>query len=161
MSMRKSYRLFAGLVLAAAFVAPAGAQPSGAKVGVLTCKTSASVGLIVGSHQRLRCSFAPDAGGPPELYAGYINRVGLDVGVKAGGAMAWTVFAPVNGYHHGALAGKYAGASGSASVGVGVGANALVGGSHRSIALQPLSVEGQVGVNLALGVAGLTLHSVN
>jgi len=63
--------------------------------------------------------------------------------------MAWGVFAPTAGLHHGALAGKYVGGSGSASLGVGVGANALIGGSHRSIALQPLSVEGQVGVNLA------------
>jgi hypothetical protein len=74
--------------------------------------------------------------------------------------MAWAVFAPASGLHHGALAGTYVGASGSISVGLGVGANALVGGSHRSVALQPLSVEGQVGVNLALGVAGLTLRHI-
>ena len=73
--------------------------------------------------------------------------------------MAWGVFAPTPGLHHGALAGTYVGGSGSASLGVGLGANALIGGSHRSIALQPLSVEGQVGVNLALGVAGLSLRS--
>jgi hypothetical protein len=91
-----------------------------------------------------------DAGGPPENYTGYINRLGLDLGIKAGGVMAWGVFAPASGYHHGALAGKYVGGSGSASLGVGLGANALIGGSHRSIALQPLSVEGQVGVDLAL-----------
>ena len=90
---------------------------------------------------------------------GHVNRLGLDIGVKAGGVMAWGVFAPTKGYHHGALAGKYVGGSGSASLGVGFGANALIGGSHCSITLQPLSVEGQVGVNLALGVAGLTLSS--
>jgi hypothetical protein len=134
-------------------------QAGGTKVGVLTCKTSASLGLIVGSHQKLRCSFNPDNGGVPENYTGHINRLGLDLGVKAGGAMAWGVFAPASGYHHGALTGTYVGGSGSASLGVGVGANALIGGSHRSIALQPLSVEGQVGVNLALGVAGLTLRT--
>lgn len=135
-------------------------QTNGTKVGVLTCKTSASLGLIIGSHQKLRCSFSPDVAGMlPENYVGHVNRLGLDLGVKAGGIMAWGVFAPTNGLHHGALAGTYVGASGSASLGVGVGANALVGGSHRSIELQPLSVEGQVGVNLALGVAGLTLRS--
>jgi Protein of unknown function (DUF992) len=135
-------------------------QAGGTKVGVLTCKTSASLGLIVGSHQKLRCSFKPDNGGVPENYTGHINRLGLDLGVKAGGVMAWGVFAPASGYHHGALTGTYVGGSGSASLGVGVGANALIGGSHRSIALQPLSVEGQVGVNLALGIAGLSLRSV-
>lgn len=148
-----------GLLAVALAATPALAQQSGGtKVGLLTCKSSASLGLIIGSHQRIRCSFAPD-NGPPENYEGHINRLGLDLGVKGGGIMTWAVFAPVNGYHHGALAGTYIGGSGSASFGVGVGANALVGGSHRSIALQPLSVEGNVGVNLALGVAGLTLRS--
>jgi hypothetical protein len=143
----------------AAIAAPALAQPSNqAKAGVLACRTSASLGLIVGSHQKLSCRFTPDAGGPPEAYVGHINRLGLDLGVRAGGAMAWAVLAPTNGVHHGALAGTYVGASGSVSVGVGANANVLVGGSHRSVALQPLSVEGQAGVNLALGVAGLTLY---
>jgi hypothetical protein len=158
--MLKYARVLLAIAAAAALVSPAVAQQSGGtKIGVLTCKTSASLGLIIGSKQSVRCNFAPD-NGPPEAYEGHIGRLGLDLGVKGGGVMAWTVFAPVNGYHHGALAGSYGGASGSVSVGVGVGANALVGGSHRSIALQPLSVEGNVGVNLALGVAGLTLRSI-
>jgi hypothetical protein len=161
MLMRKHYRLLAGLAFTAALATPATAQQAGGtKIGVLTCQTSATIGLIVGSHQRIRCSYAPDNGGPPENYAGYINRVGLDLGVTGGGIMTWGVIAPVNGWHHGALAGNYGGASGSVSAGIGVGANALIGGSHRSFALQPLSVSGQVGVNLALGVAGLTLRSV-
>jgi hypothetical protein len=153
----REYRcLFAGIALAAAFAAPASAQQD-TKVGVLTCNTSASLGLIVGSHQKLRCSFAHADGAPSEFYSGYINRVGIDLGVKTGGVMTWAVFAPTNGVPHGALAGRYGGASGSASLGVGAGANVLVGGSHRAISLQPLSVEGQTGVNLALGVAGLVL----
>jgi Protein of unknown function (DUF992) len=131
------------------------------KAGVLRCKTSASLGLIVGSHQKLACVFTPDNGRPPEHYFGHINRLGLDLGVKAGGIMAWAVLAPTNGVHHGALAGKYVGASGSVSAGLGASANVLVGGSHRSFALQPLSVEAQVGINLALGVAGLTLHAAH
>jgi hypothetical protein len=158
--MGKHARILLSLALAAALATPAAAQQSGGtKVGLLTCKSSASLGLIIGSHQKVRCSFAPD-NGPPENYEGHINRLGLDLGIKGGGVMTWAVFAPVNGYHHGALAGTYVGGSGSASLGVGVGANALLGGSHKSIALQPLSVEGNVGVNLALGVAGLTLRSV-
>jgi uncharacterized protein DUF992 len=148
--------LLTAITLVGTCVSLAAQQAGGTKVGMLTCKTSASLGLLVGSHQKLRCSFSPD-NGPPENYVGHINRLGLDIGVKAGGAMVWGVFAPTAGLHHGALAGKYVGGSSSASLGVGVGANALIGGSHRSIALQPLSVEGQVGVNLALGVAGLTL----
>jgi Protein of unknown function (DUF992) len=152
--------LITAMTVVGSCVPLAAQQAGGTKVGVLTCKTSASLGLLVGSHQKLRCNFKPDGGGEPEGYVGHVNRLGLDIGVKAGGVMAWGVFAPTNGYHHGALAGKYVGGSGSASLGVGVGANALIGGSHRLIALQPLSVEGQVGVNLALGVAGLSLQSV-
>ena len=135
-----------------------GASADLTKVGMLTCKTSASLGLIIGSHQKLRCSFTREAGGPEEHYTGHINRLGLDVGFTAGGVMAWAVIAPTNGIPHRALVGKYVGGSGDISLGAGVGANALVGGSHRSIALQPLSLEVQAGVNLALGVAGLTLN---
>jgi hypothetical protein len=134
---------------------------SGTKIGILKCQTSARLGLIFGSHQRMRCEFDPDNGGPPERYTGEILRLGLDLGFTAGGGMMWGVFAPTNGLPRGALAGQYAGAHGSASVGVGVGAKALVGGSHRSIALQPIALEANAGLNLALGVAGLRLRSVH
>lgn len=150
--------LLALAVFVAASLPAAAQQTNRAQAGMLRCKTSASLGLIVGSHQKLRCTFQPSAGGPSQTYTGHINRLGLDLGVTAGGVMAWAVFAPSSGVPHGALAGKYVGASGDVSLGVGVGANALVGGSNRTIALQPLSVEGQVGINLALGVAGLTLR---
>jgi len=156
--LKYSLMIFSAAMLSAIAVPAVAQQSNQAKAGVLACRTSASLGLIVGSHQKLRCRFTPDAGGPPETYVGHINRLGLDLGVRAGGAMVWAVLAPTNGIHHGALAGTYVGASGSVSVGLGANANVLVGGSHRSIALQPLSVEGQVGVNLALGVAGLSLR---
>jgi hypothetical protein len=84
--------------------------------------------------------------------------LGVDVRVKGGGVMTWAVIAPTTGLHPHALAGKYVGATGDVSLGLGAGAKVLVGGSHRTVTLQPLSVEGQVGVNLALGVAGLTLR---
>jgi hypothetical protein len=158
--MQNTFRLLAGIAITAALAIPASAQQS-TKVGVLTCKTSASIGLIVGSHQTIHCTFAPDGGGPPEYYAGSINRVGLDLGVRGGGVLVWAVVAPTNGMRHGALAGGYGGAAADASLGLGAGAKVLVGGSHRTITLQPLSVSGQVGVNLALGVAGLTLRSIH
>lgn len=145
----------AGLVLLS--VTPAAAQ-SGTKVGLLSCNMSPTIGLIVGSHQRIHCRFTPDAGGAAEGYSGSITRIGLDVGFRAGGRMAWAVFAPTSGLHHGALRGNYVGASADASLGLGAGAKVLVGGSHRTISLQPLAVQGQVGVNLALGVAGLRLR---
>ena len=144
--------------LAAAFVAPAVAQqPPGTSVGTLACKMAPSIGLLFGSRQRMACRFTPNGSGPPEEYVGVMGTIGLDVGITAGGVMAWGVFAPTAGPKRGALAGTYVGASGAIGVGVGVGANLLFGGTGRSIALQPLSVEGSVGINLSLGVSSLTL----
>jgi hypothetical protein len=120
-----------------------------------------SIGLIFGSRQRMACRFTPNGGGQPESYVGVMNSVGLDIGITAGGVMAWGVFAPTAGPRRGALAGTYVGASGAIGVGVGVGANVLFGGTGRSIQLQPLSVEGSVGINLSLGVSGLTLTAAH
>jgi hypothetical protein len=141
-----------------AFVLPAVAETtSSVKAGVLTCKLAPSIGFIIGSQQSMSCRYTPNAPHPPETYTGTMDTIGLDIGVTAGGGLAWAVFAPTEGPPPGALAGLYVGASGDASFGVGGGANVLVGGSARTISLQPLSVEGEVGVNLALGVSGLTL----
>jgi hypothetical protein len=153
-----------GLVLLAPLCAwsPASAQtPRGTSAGTLTCRMGPSIGLIFGSRQRMACRFTPNGGGAPESYVGVMNSVGLDIGITAGGVMAWGVFAPTAGPKRGALAGTYVGASGAVGVGVGVGANVLFGGTGRSIQLQPLSVEGSVGINLSLGVSGLTLTAAH
>ena len=105
----------------------------------------------------MRCVFRSNAG-EQYYYTGTITRLGLDVGISRGGRLFWAVFAPTSHIGPGALRGTYVGASGNASFGLGLGANVLVGGSHNTISLQPLSIEGQFGVNLALGVAGLTLR---
>ena len=138
---------------------PASAQNS-VRQGVLTCRTSASIGLVVGSRQRLRCQFKSETG-RIQNYTGTIGRLGLDLGITAGGVMAWAVLASTANIPSGALAGEFVGVSGDISAGVGVGANVLVGGTRKSVSLQPLSVEGQVGVNLALGVARMRLSPVN
>ena len=153
--MSKFRSTLLALALLSATASIASAQQT--KVGMLTCYTSERIGLIVGSTQKLSCTFTPDFAPAPEHYLGTINRIGPDIGATAGGIMSWAVLAPTDGWLRGALAGEYVGASGGVSAVVGVGANVLVGGSNRSIALQPLSVEGQVGLNLALGVAGLVL----
>ena len=144
---------FAGVVSAQAQTPPT------TSAGTLTCQMAPSIGLIFGSRQRMACRFAPNGPYPPEAYVGIMNTIGLDIGITAGGVMAWGVIAPNAGPMRGKLAGKYVGASGSVGLGVGVGANVLFGGSNRSISLQPLSVEGSVGINLSLGVSGLTLAS--
>jgi len=127
--------------------------------GSLTCDVSAGIGLIIGSQRNVSCTFTPSLPGPIEYYTGTISKLGVDIGVTGGGVMVWLVFAPTN-RPVGALAGTYVGGSAEASVIAGVGANALVGGSNRSVALQPLSVSGQVGLNIAAGVAGLDLRYV-
>src|ERR1700741_2577760 len=129
-----------------AVAASASAQTSPVRGGGLTCQTGARVGLIVGSRQHMRCVFQSNAGQTYQ-YTGTITRLGLDVGVSGGGRLFWGVFAPTSHIGPGALRGNYVGASGNASLGVGLGGNVLVGGSHRTISLQPLSVEGQVGIN--------------
>lgn len=127
------------------------------RVGTLTCDTSARVGLVLGSRQDMRCVFR-DIDGRQYTYTGLIRRLGLDVGVTRGGTLRWRVFARNRQIGRGTLRGSYVGASGNVALGLGLGAKLLIGGSRRSIILQPLSVEGQIGLNLALGVANLTLR---
>jgi Protein of unknown function (DUF992) len=126
------------------------------RAGVLTCDVSAGLGLILGSQKDVACAFAPQGPGRREDYGGVITKFGLDLGISGGGVMIWEVFTrTVAG--PGFLAGDYAGVSGEAAVGAGLGANVLVGGSNRTVTLQPLSVQGQIGLNFAVGVAALHL----
>jgi len=147
----------AAFVGALASSAPALAQAERVKSGTLTCDISGGIGLIITSHKDVTCMFTPSQPGPREVYVGGINKFGLDLGATAGGEMVWAVYAPTT-RRFGALAGSYNGATAEATVGAGLGANVMVGGSDRTIALQPLSVQGQAGLNVAAGVAELTLR---
>jgi hypothetical protein len=115
--------------------------------------------MIIASNKEVTCVFTPSAGGPREAYVGTISKFGLDLGATAGGRMVWAVHAAFEGPRTGALSGTYAGASAEATVGAGLGANVLVGGSNRSVALQPVSVQGQAGLNVAAGVTQLELRA--
>jgi hypothetical protein len=153
-----------GLAIAAAallgggwgFGSVAQAQPAGVVVGTLTCNVAGGWGFIFGSSRALRCVFSHPGFG--EHYAGSISKFGVDIGYTQGAVMVWTVFAPTASLRPGALAGNYAGATGSATVGVGVGANVLVGGGGGTIMLQPVSIEGNTGLNVAAGVAAMALQ---
>ena len=127
------------------------------QVGVLECRGGASIGFVVGSVTNLGCVLRVE-GYPEDRYIATIRKVGLDLGITQETALAWGVYAPVARLGPGDLAGDYAGAQGSASLGIGAGGNVLVGGSDNSIALQPLSVQGQVGVNVAAGLESLELR---
>ena len=143
----------AGLALAA----QAQAEPGGVKVGTLSCHVSSGWGLVFGSSRELACTFSGDS--RSENYTGKISKFGVDIGYKAASVIVWTVFAPAADVGPGALAGKYGGGTASATIGVGLGANGLIGGSNNSISLQPLSIEGSTGLNVAAGIAGMSLQA--
>ncbi|THD63075.1 MAG: DUF992 domain-containing protein [Bradyrhizobium sp.] len=147
----------AGTLLVALSAAAAQQPMQRVQIGVLECRGGASVGFIVGSVTNLGCVLHAD-GMPDDRYVATIRKVGVDLGITQESALAWGVFAPSARLGPGGLSGNYAGAQGSASVGVGVGGNALIGGSENSIALQPLSVQGQVGLNVAAGLESLELR---
>ena len=135
------------------------------RTGIITCTTGLGIGLIVGSTKRVDCVYRPDRPAPPQQYTGRMNKLGLDIGITGGTVIKWAVFAsPKSGVYSvpgGALAGRFVGASAEGTIGLGLGANVLVGGTNDAYVLQPLSVQGQVGLNLALGITGLTLRRVN
>jgi hypothetical protein len=136
------------------------AQADGVKVGVLSCHVSSGWGFIFGSSKDLRCNFSPSKGNG-ERYRGTVSKFGVDIGYTSGGVLIWDVVAPQSGMKRGALAGGYAGASASATAGVGVGANVLLGGFDRSVTLQPVSVEGNQGLNIAAGIGAISLYYVS
>jgi hypothetical protein len=147
----------------AAIVAVAAAQSSqpawsqsSVKAGVLTCNVASGWSMVFGSTRDLKCTYS-GTNGHVDHYTGHINKYGVDVGYTAAGVIAWAVLAPTSDVGKGALAGTYGGVTGGATFGVGAGANVLLGGSNKTISLQPLSVEGMTGLNLAAGIAGMVL----
>ena len=148
------------LPLAVAAICCAGsasAAPHGIRVGTLTCNVASGWGFVFGSSRDLHCTY--HGSGHSEHYIGAISKFGVDVGYQEGGVLIWGVFAPTSDMRKGALEGNYAGATASATVGIGLGANVLAGGLDKSIALQPLSIEGNRGLNVAAGIGTLNLKS--
>jgi len=148
-------RGFAAAVAVLALASAAAQAQSGVKVGTLTCNIAPGWGLILGSSRGVSCTFAGPYG--YENYTGSISKFGVDIGFTRGAVMVWGVVAPTAVLAPGSLTGTYVGGTASATIGVGIGANALVGGSASSISLQPLSLEGNRGLNVAGGVGALTL----
>jgi hypothetical protein len=155
--MQRTFMITAGAALAALAALSSAQAQTRVEVGVLTCTARGSTGFIIGSTRELRCRF--NRPGRDEFYRGFINKFGLDVGTTKQAVISWAVLAPTANLPPRSLNGTYAGVSAEATVGVGVGANALVGGSVRSIVLQPLSVQAQEGLNIAAGVSSLQLRA--
>jgi len=161
--MKKTLRVMAAVTAAALGLGlglglSAQAAPHGVKVGSLTCNVASGWGFVFGSSKDLRCTFRP-SGHAAEHYTGSISKFGIDVGYTGGEVLVWGVFAPSSDIRAGALQGDYAGASAQATIGVGLGANVLVGGLDKSIALQPLSISGEKGLNVAAGIGSISLKA--
>ena len=148
----------AGAALALALaMAPAAAQDAPRRVGTLTCNISPGVGLVIGGQRQLSCIYASTRGRAREAYEGTVSTLGLDIGATTGGQLAWAVFAPTT-LPRAALAGTYTGATAGGTVGAGASANVLMRGSDRSVMMQPVSMQGQTGVNIAAGVSTMELR---
>src|ERR1700712_4375666 len=146
------------LTALAASVASANAMPP-ERAGILQCQGGQNVGFVVGSVTSLECVFQSE-GHRPEPYIATVRRYGLDLGITAQTQLAWAVNAPNGRLSRGDLSGNYGGVGANASVGVGGGGNFLVGGPANSYALQPLSVQGQTGLNVAAGIADIRLEPI-
>ena len=160
--MIRKIGLLTGAAVAAAAIAFAGtasAAEHGVKVGTLACHVSSGWGFVFGSSRDLHCDFHPSKA-TGERYEGTIAKYGVDIGYTSGGELIWEVLAPSSDLRHGALQGDYAGATAGATGGVGLGAHVLVGGLDKSIALQPLSIEGNSGLNVAAGIGAINLKWV-
>lgn len=158
--LRKSLLALGAVFGAAALLAagaPAQADTSGVKAGILTCNVSSGWGFVFGSSRDLKCHYSPRSG-VDYHYSGKISKFGVDIGYLSGGVIVWAVIAPTTEVAPGDLAGHYGGVTGGASVGVGASANVLIGGSSKTISLQPLSIEGNNGLNVAAGIAEITLR---
>jgi hypothetical protein len=151
------YAAAIGLAAALSLPAPhADAAGTGVNIGMLDCTVGEGIGYLIGSNRTVACAFKRNDG-TVENYHGEIRRWGLDIGFSRESRMFWGVVAPGH-VEKGALEGTYAGAGADVAAGLGVGANALFGGSSRQVALQPVTVSGNVGVAVAAGVAKLTLY---
>ena len=139
-----------------AWLATTSAEAAGVKVGVLTCNVDGGWGFIIGSSKAVHCNYVPNDG-YGEHYFGDISKIGVDIGYTSGGVIVWDVIAATSDFRPGALEGGYGGVSAQATVGLGVGANVLLGGFDRSIALQPVSIEGTTGLNVAAGIGAVNL----
>ena len=147
----------AGLALAAlALPGPARADAT-VKAGMLTCHVASGWGFVFGSTRDLRCVYT-GSNGQTDNYTGKISKFGVDIGYLKSGVLVWAVLAPSTNLKAGALTGDYGGVTAGVTAGVGGNANALIGGSTKSISLQPVSVEGDKGINVAAGIAAISLE---
>jgi hypothetical protein len=132
------------------------------ELGELECFVDEGTGFIIGSQKDISCVFTSFASEDiVDNYFGVVNKFGLDIGTTEESYIKWIVVAPTDSqFTKGFLQGDYIGAQASATFAVGLGANVLVGGSSKTFALQPVSLQTQTGLNIAAGVAEIELRSI-
>jgi hypothetical protein len=145
------------LVFVALTAAGSAAAEPRVQAGILQCRGAPTASFIVGSVHQVGCVFQLGRGGRYRYY-GFVRRLGLDIGFTEQSMLAWAVLAPTDRIGPGDLSGIYGGLTAAGAIGTGANASALVGGSNNELSLQPLRLEGQTGLNVALGIAGLELH---
>ncbi len=155
--LRKSVLAVTGLALGALTLAAPARADATVKTGMMTCHVSSGWGFVFGSTRDLRCTYTATSGGRVDKYAGKISKFGVDIGYLQSGVIVWAVLASTTDLAAGALAGDYGGVTAGATASVGGSANVLIGGSTKSISLQPVSIEGDKGINLAAGIAAISL----
>ena len=158
MTFRKMLGIAAATCIGLTMAASGASAQGKIQTGTLTCKGAGGVGMVVGSQKSLNCQYQAAGSKRTERFSATVTRIGLDVGFTGETTVVWAVLASTANLAPGAIAGDYAGASADVAVAVGGGANILVGGSKNGVFLQPLSVQGQTGLNLAVGVSSLTLR---
>ena len=127
------------------------------RAGVLTCNVAGGIGLILGSQKATVCIFDPRRG-RNERYTGVIRKFGLDIGAtqrachQMGGVLRRQSCARLACRH--LCGGKRRGDRRRWAR----RECARSAGNNRTVALQPLSVSGQTGLNFALGVGDLELR---
>jgi hypothetical protein len=148
-----------GVAAVLAALAPFSAQAQ-SRAGALECKLAPSAAALVVQTRTIDCYFDDDTDAPPAHYVGTLTNIGAVAGVAGQGELAWGVLAATGAVGPGALAGKYVGPHGSFALGAGGGASVLVGGSHDTVTLQPVTVQVGTGLNVAAGIQELTLQYV-
>ncbi len=147
--------IFLAAASAALLISGGASAEGGVNTGTLSCTVAGGVGFVFGSSKDLNCTFTrPD--GTAERYTGTVKKFGVDIGFTKEAHIIWLVVAPGT-VAPGALSGEYVGGTAGAAVGPGLGANALIGGGNKQISLQPVSIEGSAGLNVAAGLVGIEL----
>ncbi|MBI1385843.1 MAG: DUF992 domain-containing protein [Rhizobiales bacterium] len=155
--MRIARLLGGALIALSGSLAGSGAALARVDAGLLSCEVSGGVALIISEPRELHCVFQK-ANGQSEAYEGELKAFGIDIGVSGRGVMTWGVIAATTELPPGTLAGTYGGVEAGGAAVVGGRGQILVGGAKQTISLQPLSVEGETGLNIAVGVTAIELR---